>query len=66
MPVNKVIEIMSESDESWDDAARKGISKASKTLNNVRSAWVKDQSVKIKGGEITAYRVTLKLAFGLE
>ncbi|PLX34718.1 MAG: dodecin domain-containing protein [Hyphomicrobiales bacterium] len=66
MPVNKVIEIMAESDESWDDAARKGISKADKTLKNIRSAWVKDQSVKVKGGEITSYRVTLKVAFGLE
>ncbi|MDQ3142163.1 MAG: dodecin family protein [Bacteroidota bacterium] len=63
MPVLKVIEILSSSKKSWEDAAEQGISKACKTLKNVRSAWVQDQSVIIDKGKIKEYRVTLKLSF---
>ncbi len=63
MSVLKVIEIMSSSKKSWEDAAATGIAKASKTLKNVRSAWVQDQSVVIEKGKVKEYRVTLKLSF---
>lgn len=66
MSVLKVIEIMSSSEKSWEDAAQKGIKKASKTIKNVKSAWVKDQSVAVKDGSITEFRVTLKLSFEVE
>lgn len=54
---------MSSSKKSWEDAAATGIAKASKTLKNVRSAWVQDQSVVIEKGKVKEYRVTLKLSF---
>ena len=61
--VLKVIEIMSSSDESWADAARKGVKKASDTVKGMRSAWVQDQSVTVKDGEVDKFRVTLKVTF---
>ncbi len=66
MKVMKVIELMSNSAESWEDATRKGVQKASKSLKNVRSVWVKDQSAIIDNGTIKEFRVTLKLSFEVD
>ncbi|MBP8725714.1 MAG: dodecin domain-containing protein [Saprospiraceae bacterium] len=66
MSVLKVIEIMSSSKKSWEDATESGVAKASATLKNIRSAWVQDQSVTVEKGKIKEYRVTLKLSFELE
>jgi len=63
MAVLKVIELMANSDKSWEDAAAKAVKKASETVKNIRSAYVQDQSVVVKDGEITEYRVTLKVTF---
>ncbi len=63
MSVMKVIELMAESDKSWEDATRKAIQKAAQTVKNIRSAYVKDHSVTIKNGDIATYRVTLKVTF---
>ncbi|HRG68477.1 MAG: dodecin domain-containing protein [Saprospiraceae bacterium] len=63
MAVLKVIEIMSSSKKSWEDAAATGIAKASKTLKNIRSAWVQDQSIVVDKGKVKEYRVSLKLSF---
>ena len=63
MSVMKVIEILSESEKSWEDATRKAVKKASKSVNNIRSAWVQDQSVRVEGGKVTAFRVNLKITF---
>ena len=64
MAIMKVIEILSESDKSWEDATRKGVAKASKTIKGIRSAWVQGQSVTIdEKGEVAGYRVNLKLSF---
>jgi flavin-binding protein dodecin len=66
MSVVKVSEIISSSTKGFDDAIREGVSRANKTLKNVNSAWVKDQKVKIENGNITEYRVTLKISFVLK
>jgi flavin-binding protein dodecin len=66
MSVAKVTEIIASSSESFDDAVRVGIKRANKTLKNVRSAWVKDQKLSVKDGEISEYRVTLKVTFVLK
>ncbi|NPA46695.1 MAG: dodecin domain-containing protein [Chlorobi bacterium] len=66
MAVIKVIELMANSSKSWEDATQKAIKKASKTVKGIRSAYVKDQSVVVKGGEITEYRVTLKVSFEIK
>jgi hypothetical protein len=67
MAILKVIEILADSDKSWEDAAQKGIAKASKSVKHIRSAWVQSQSVTIdEKGKITSYRINLKLSFEVE
>ncbi|MGV6860683.1 MAG: dodecin family protein [Putridiphycobacter sp.] len=65
MAVLKVIEVLSSSKVSWEDATAKAVKEASKTLKNVTSAYVKDQSVTVKNGKVDEYRVNLKLTFKL-
>jgi flavin-binding protein dodecin len=64
--VAKVIELTASSTQSFDDALRAGVERASKTLENVTGAWVKDQEVEIKNGQITEYRVRLGVTFILK
>jgi dodecin len=66
MSVLKVIEVMSNSKKSWEDATAKGVAKAAGSLRGVRSAHVVHQSVVVEDGKVTEYRVTLKLSFELE
>jgi flavin-binding protein dodecin len=63
MSVAKVIEISSDSTESFEDAIRKGIEKASKTVDNIRGAWVSEQKVNVENGEISGYRVDMRVTF---
>lgn len=63
MAVLKVLEILSDSEKSWEDAAARGIKKASKTVKNIRSAFVQSQSVTVENGEVSTYRVNLKISF---
>jgi len=65
MAVLKVIEVLSSSSKSWEDATAKAVKEASKTLKNVTSAYVQDQSVTVKNGKVSEYRVNLKLTFKL-
>jgi flavin-binding protein dodecin len=64
--VARVTEIISSSPKSFDDAIERGISRANKTLKNVRAAWVKDMSIKLDGKKIVAYRVNLHVTFVLD
>jgi flavin-binding protein dodecin len=63
MSIAKVIEISSFSDESFDDAIRSGIAKAGETVHNIKSAWVKEQQIKVSDNEITGYQVNLLVTF---
>jgi hypothetical protein len=65
MSVAKIVEISAESRESFEDAIRQGIQRASTTIENIKSAWVKEQQVVVESGKITAYRVDLKVTFVL-
>ncbi|MCM8882025.1 MAG: dodecin family protein [Candidatus Thiodiazotropha sp.] len=66
MSVAKVTEIISSSNKSFDDAVTKGIKRADKTLKNIKGAWIKDQQLSVSGGNITEYRVVLKVTFVLK
>ena len=66
MATMKVIEVMSESTESWEDATQSGVSDVCKSVNGVNSVWVKDQSAVVEDGKITKYRVKLKVSFAVE
>ena len=64
MAVLKTIEIMADSKDSWEDAARSAVKRASKSVDNIRSVWIKDQSAAVNGkGKITSFRVTTKITF---
>ena len=67
MSVSRVSEIKATSTKSFDDAIKHGVARAAKTLRNVKSAWVENHDVSVgENGEITEYRVQLKVTFILE
>jgi len=66
MSVAKVTEITSSSEKSFDDAVKSGIKRASKTIENITAAWVKDQQVTVKDGKIKEFRVCMKITFVLK
>jgi flavin-binding protein dodecin len=65
MSVAKIIEISSESSKSFEDAISDGIARASKTVKNIKTAWIKEQQVLVKGGKVVGYRVDMKVTFVL-
>lgn len=65
MSVAKNIEIISSSKESFDDAVKAGISRASQTIKNIQGAWVKDMKVVVENAVVTEFRVTMILTFVL-
>ncbi|MCG2787518.1 MAG: dodecin family protein [Anaerolineae bacterium] len=67
MTVAKVTEIIASSTKSFDDAILTGVARAHKTLKNLKSAWVKNQQIKLNNdGQIVEYRVQLKITFIIE
>ena len=67
MSVARVSEIKASSTKSFDDAIREGVERAAKTLRNVKGAWVQNQDVLVdEQGNITVYRVQLKVTFILD
>lgn len=66
MSVARVTEISATSPNSFDDATKQGIDRASKTLRGLKSAWVKDQNVMIEDGKITEFKVNLAVTFVLD
>ncbi len=66
MSVARISEISATSTDSFEDAIRQGIDRASRTLRNITSAWVKEQQVKVTGGEVAEYRVNLLVTFVLD
>jgi len=66
MSVARVVEISATSNKSFEDAMRQGIARATKTLRNVRSAWIKEQEVRINGDQIADYKVNMLVTFILD
>ena len=66
MSVAKVSEISSTSTKSFEDAIEQGIARAGKTLRGIRSAWIKEQQVRVEGGRITGYQVNMMVTFVLD
>ncbi|TMM58243.1 dodecin domain-containing protein [Maribacter algarum] len=63
MAILKVIEVLANSDKSWEDATKKAVAQASKSVKNIRSVYVQDQSASVKDGEISDFRVNVKITF---
>lgn len=66
MAVLKVIELLSNSDISWEEATKKAVKHASKSLKNIRSVYVQDQSASVKDGEVIDFRVNVKITFEVD
>ncbi|MEK6279109.1 MAG: dodecin family protein [Acidobacteriota bacterium] len=66
MSIARITEISSTSTKSFEDAIQGAVSRATSTLRNVRSAWVKEQQIKIDGGAIVEYQVNLMITFVLD
>ena len=66
MSVAKVSEISCTSTKSFEEAMNKGLSRASKTLRNIKSAWVKEQHVRVSKGKIVEYQVNMLVTFVLD
>lgn len=66
MGVLKVIEILANSNKGWEDAARNAVAHASKTVKNIRSVYIQEQSATVTNGEISSYRVNAKITFEIE
>ena len=64
--VLKVVELLSESDKSWEDAAQKAVERACKTLSGVRSIYIKNFEATVEDGRIRTFRVNSKVSFALE
>lgn len=66
MSVLKVIEVLSSSTISWEDATKKAVEKASKSVKHIRSVYVQEQSATVKDNAVMEFRVNLKLTFEIE
>jgi dodecin len=66
MSVARITEISATSEKSFEDAVQQGIQRATTTLRNVKSAWIKEQEVQVEGDRIALYKVIMKVTFVLE
>jgi dodecin len=66
MAVARNTEISATSNQSFDDALRQGLARATKTLRNVKGAWIKEQEVRLDGDQIVEYKVVMVVTFILE
>lgn len=66
MSIARVTEITASSKKSFEDAVKAGIKKANKTLDNITGAWVGDMKVVVEDGEVSEYRVNMKITFILK
>jgi dodecin len=66
MSVAKVSELSATSPKSFEDAIQQGLARASKTLRNVRGAWIKEQHVRCENGKVVEYQVNMMVTFVLE
>jgi dodecin len=64
--VAKVSEISASSSKSFEDAIQQGLTKAAKTIRNIRGAWIKEQHVRCTDGRITEYQVNMMVTFVLD
>jgi len=66
MAILKVIEVLAQSETSWEDAAQLAVSKAAKSLHNVRSVYIKEMEAKVENNRISEYRINAKISFEMD
>jgi flavin-binding protein dodecin len=62
----KVIEVLTESEKSWEDAAAQAVTRASKTVHGIRSIYIKEMEAKVENNKITSYRINAKISFVID
>jgi len=62
----KVIEVLAESDKSWEDAASNAVTRAAKSVHGIKSIYIKDMEAKVENNKITQYRINAKISFTLD
>ena len=63
MAIHKVIEVLSESEKSWEDAAQRAVADAAKTVDNIKSIWIKNFEAVVKDTKIVEYRINANITF---
>lgn len=66
MAMLKVIEVLSESSKSWEDAAQTAVAHACETLHGVKSIYIKDMEATVDNGKLTRFRINAKISFQLD
>ena len=66
MPMLKVIEVLAESNQSWEDAAKQAVANAAKTVRNIKSIYIENFEATVDGDQLTRYRINAKISFMLE
>lgn len=66
MSMLKVIEVLAESNKSWEDAAQEAVTTASKTVRNVKSIWIDNFEATVEAGKLKSYRINAKVSFVLD
>jgi dodecin len=66
MSVVTVVELLAESEESWEDAARKAVEEATKTIRGVSSVYIKEFQATVENNKVKTFRVNAKVSFVLE
>lgn len=66
MAMLKVIEVLAESNKSWEDAAQTAVTNAAKSLHGVRSIYIKNMEATVEDGKIKSYRINGKISFILD
>jgi flavin-binding protein dodecin len=66
MSMLKVIEVLAESNKSWEDAAQQAVSSASKSVRNVKSIWIENFEATVEDGKLKKYRINAKVSFVLD
>jgi flavin-binding protein dodecin len=62
----KVIEVLAESEKSWEDATAGAVTRASKTVKNIRSIYIENFEAKVEGNKVVRYRINAKISFAIE
>ncbi|MDH4362366.1 MAG: dodecin family protein [Nitrospirota bacterium] len=62
----KVIEVLAESDKSWEDATSQAVTRASKSVHGIKSIYIKDMEAKVENNKVTKFRITAKISFLLD
>lgn len=66
MTMLKVIEVLAESDKSWEEAAQTAVANASKSVRDIKSVYVENMEASVKNGQVDKYRINAKITFLLE